>query len=78
MSRKNRRDLPEEAEVSENIQNIQPDLAKTMSFDMWWTLAERRLKLKPELKEAVKKHFKSRGFLTNNDFEAGIKDFGIN
>lgn len=77
MARKNRKDLPEDTQNAENIENSAPNLAKYMSYDAWWILAEKRLKLKPEMKEAVKKHFKARGFLDNKDFEAGIKDFGI-
>ena len=47
-----------------------------MSFDTWWLLAQQRLSLRIELKEAVKKHLEARGFMKTGDFEKGLIDFG--
>jgi hypothetical protein len=48
-----------------------------MSFDAWWLLTQQRLKLKPELKESVKKHLEARGFMKNENYNEGLIDFGI-
>ena len=48
-----------------------------IDFDSWWMLTQQRLRLRPELKESIKKHFGSRGFLVSKDFDAGLQDFGI-
>jgi hypothetical protein len=58
----------------------QPEIAPIeakLSFDAWWMMKAQSLKLKPELKNAVKKHFESRGFLQTGDFDKAIKDFGL-
>jgi hypothetical protein len=50
-----------------------------MSFDAWWLQTQSKYKLKPELKEAVRKHFASRGFLNDSrKFDKGLRDFGYN
>lgn len=48
-----------------------------MSFDAWWLLTQQKLKLKPELKESVKKHLEARGFMKNENYDEGLIDFGI-
>ncbi len=48
-----------------------------LDFDSWWMLTQQRLKLRPELKESVRKHLMSRGFMARLDFDAGLQDFGI-
>ena len=50
---------------------------RQVSFDEWWSTAEYYFKLKPALRESVKKHFEARGFMASGDFDNGIKDFGI-
>lgn len=54
-----------------------PPLRPQLDFDSWWLMTQHRLKLKPELKEAIKKHFMARGFMARKDFDAGLIDFGI-
>lgn len=58
------------------VEYIAP-LRLNLDFDSWWMLTQQRLKLRPELKESIKKHFAARGFLARNDFDAGLLDFGI-
>ena len=77
MARKNKREDGEDTQQLERIQNTEPNLMGMIGFDTWWMLAEKRLKLRSDTKEAVKRHFKARGYLVSGDFEAGIKDFGI-
>lgn len=56
----------------------QPDIIKpVINFDAWWIMKAQSLKLKPEMKDAVKKHFMARGFMDSGDFDNGIIDFGI-
>lgn len=48
------------------------------SFDLWWSKTQAKYKLDPEMKEAIKLHFKARGFMANDKtFEDGLKDFGF-
>lgn len=47
------------------------------TFEAWWVLTAQSLKLKPALKVAIQRHFESRGFMANNEFDKGLKDFGI-
>lgn len=50
-----------------------------VSFDAWWLQTQSKYKLRPELKEAVKRHFASRGFLDDSrKFDKGLRDFGYN
>lgn len=48
-----------------------------LSFDKWWLMTMQKRELSPTLKVAIKKHFESRGFLKNGDFEKGLEDFGL-
>lgn len=48
-----------------------------LDFDSWWMLTQQRLKLRPELKESLRKHLIARGFMARSDFDAGLQDFGI-
>jgi hypothetical protein len=48
-----------------------------MSFDAWWTLTSTRLKLKPMLKPALKKHLQVKGFLAREAYDEGLAHFGI-
>jgi hypothetical protein len=48
-----------------------------ISFQSWWLSTQSRLKLCPELREALYKHMKSRGFLDSGMFDDGLRDFGI-
>jgi len=47
-----------------------------ISFDAWWIQTKNKYKLKPELREAILKHFESRGFMDYKQFNAGLRDFG--
>lgn len=50
-----------------------------VSFDAWWLQTQSKYKFKPELKEAIKRHFTARGFINDSRmFEQGLKDFGYN
>jgi hypothetical protein len=55
---------------------IEP-LRLQLDFDSWWILTQQRLRLRPELKESVRKHLIARGFMVKLDFDAGLQDFGI-
>lgn len=56
---------------------IKKTVKMPLSFDAWWLLTQQKLKLKPELKESVKKHLESRGFMQNENYDEGLEDFGI-
>lgn len=56
-----------------------PDpIVPKMEYEAWWLITQRRLNLSPSLKEALKRHFKARGFLESGRYDDGLKDFGIN
>lgn len=48
-----------------------------MTFDAWWLLKQSQYGLRPELKESVRKHLEARGFMADEDFDEGLRDFGI-
>ena len=48
-----------------------------ISFSAWWLQIQQAKQLKFELREALRKHFESRGFLASGEFEEGLKDFGL-
>jgi hypothetical protein len=48
-----------------------------ISFDAWWIQTQSKHKLKPELREAVLKHFEARGFMDYKKFDLGLRDFGF-
>lgn len=58
-------------------QLVKKPVKMPLSFDAWWLLTQQKLKLKPELKESVKKHLQARGFMQNENYDEGLKDFGI-
>jgi hypothetical protein len=69
----------EQAPVAQNQVQEQQDLHIPISFDAWWLQTQSKYKFKPELKEAIKKHFMARGFINDSSkFEQGLKDFGYN
>lgn len=86
MGRKDRNSQPKPLRIVESEEKAYQAPAATeeisfvkarISFDDWWVTAEYRYKLKPELREAIKRHFEARGFMNSGDFDSGIKDFGI-
>ena len=48
-----------------------------ISFDSWWLLVSSLKNIKPELKDIVQKHFRARGYWEKQDWDNGLKDFGI-
>ncbi|MGH7241309.1 MAG: hypothetical protein ACREGB_03370 [Candidatus Saccharimonadales bacterium] len=57
---------------------VLPTAAKPkLSFDAWWAQAQQNYKLKPELQNTLKRHFESRGFMASQEFDKGLKDFGL-
>jgi hypothetical protein len=52
---------------------IKPDIG----FDQWWEQKRQEKGLKQGLKVAVYKHFQSKGFLDNKEYDLGLRDFGI-
>jgi hypothetical protein len=66
-----------QAQEQQEVQEVKaPKIS--MSFDAWWLLAQNMHGLKPMLKDAVKKHMEAKGFLANEEYAKGLKDFGIN
>lgn len=54
-----------------------PDaITPIMGFDQWWLLTQSRLGLAASVKEALKNHMKSRGFLSTGRYDDGLRDFG--
>lgn len=47
------------------------------SFDAWWLLAQNKNKLNPQMKEAVKQHLTSAGFMKSGKYDDGLKHFGV-
>lgn len=64
------------AEPAPQMPEIAP-IEPKIGFDAWWTMKAQSLNLRPELKDAIRKHFQSRGFMENGEFDKGIEDFGI-
>ena len=81
MSKRRREQLKEitiVGQVSATVVTNQAAPVKAkISFDQWWLQVQNIKKLRPELKTAVYKHFESRGYLVNENFDAGLKDFGV-
>lgn len=48
-----------------------------ISFDDFWKIAKNKYNLNRDLKEIIKKHFEARGFMKSQEWELGLKDFGI-
>lgn len=48
-----------------------------LSFDAWWLQIQSEHKLRPELKNSVKRHFEAKGFLDSKKFNDGLRDFGF-
>lgn len=50
-----------------------------VSFDQWWLQTQQKYNFKPALKDALKKHFETKGFINDSrNFEKGLRDFGFN
>jgi hypothetical protein len=60
-------------EISQAPQSIDVPI----SFDAWWLQTQGKYKFKPELKEAVRRHFEARGFTDYKNYNAGLRDFGF-
>jgi hypothetical protein len=56
---------------------IIPPARPVISFQAWWLQAQQAKQLKFELREALKKHFEARGFMTSGEFDKGLADFGL-
>jgi len=48
-----------------------------LSFDAWFTKVATERKFNSGLKEALKFHFEAKGFMKDNRFDEGLKDFGF-
>ena len=57
--------------------SLPPRNEPAVSFDAWWAVTQRKYGLKSVMKTAIKRHFKSRGFLESKKFNEGLKDFGL-
>jgi hypothetical protein len=64
----------EEQPVSQDVKPIMPNI----SFDSWWLQVQNKHSFKSALKDAVKKHFEARGFMSSREFDKGLRDFGFN
>lgn len=70
--------LAVEAETSKSAAPSQAEpLRRKVSFDEWWMLVSHSRKLAPRMKDAIKIHFKAKGFLDNGKFDEGLRDFGL-
>ena len=52
---------------------------KTVTFDQWWMMANKKVKLQPWLKEVIKADFKARGLgkeETEESFNSALALFG--
>ena len=58
-------------------EKLPPPANPKLTFDGWYAINQRKHNFKPIMREILLKHFKSRGFLENGDFDAGLKDYGI-
>jgi len=78
MSRKSKVELsvilPEQRETPVIQSSAAPQIQ--LDFDAWWMLKSQIMNLKPQVKTAIKKHFEARGFMANQNFDEGLKDFG--
>lgn len=74
----NRKELTIVGQQSAVINEELPEPAiPRMEYDAWWLLTQRRLNLSSSLKEALRRHFRARGFLDSGKYDDGLKDFGI-
>lgn len=48
-----------------------------LSFDAWFSKTASERSFSPSLKEALKLHFESNGFMQNKKFDEGLKHFGF-
>jgi hypothetical protein len=85
MSKKRRADKQKEVEIVTTEPKLeiapspllpQPKQPK-INFDQWWLQKQNELKLRPQLKEAFRKHLEARGFMSTGDYDKGLEDFGI-
>lgn len=51
--------------------------APKIPFEVWWSRYKTIHNYDDTLKEAIYRHFKSRGILETCNWETGIKDFGL-
>ena len=70
------KEIKQELVVQKTQEVVAPFKAK-LNFDSWWLMTMKKRKLSPAMKTTVKKHFESRGFYKNGDFENGLEDFGL-
>jgi hypothetical protein len=57
----------------------QPEVVEPvrLPFDTWWILVSTANNLSQNLKEPLKCHFRARGFWNDQDWDAGLRDFGL-
>ena len=48
-----------------------------LTFDAWWAMKQGTLRMAPEMKDVLRKHFVARGFMASGEFDKGLEDFGI-
>lgn len=82
MAKARRGDKKEEVRIIRQVEeNSQAEAPKpkqaNISFDQWWLETQTKFKLKPALKEAVRKHLQARGFMENGEYDKGLSDFGL-
>ena len=64
-------EVPKKIKVSVKHEKVPP------TFDMWWSMKRNKLNLDDKIKEIIRIHFESRGFMKNKKFDEGLEDFGI-
>jgi hypothetical protein len=81
MSDKNVKRKIKEMEDAKREQNSQPAPAdEVQSFDHWWIVLNKRMSLRPHMKEIVWADFNARGLKkeeTVAKYEEGLKLFGL-
>jgi len=80
MVEKNLKRKIKEMETAKKEEQLRPESDKNVSFDEWWIVLNKRMSLRPHLKEIIWADFNARGLkkeeLTTK-YDDGLKLFGL-
>lgn len=81
MSDKNlKRKIKEMESSKKKVEQVEPSLERNVSFDEWWVVLNKRMSLRPHLKEIIWADFNARGLKKEelvSKFDEGLKLFGL-
>ena len=65
--------IPKEPEATPVSTTKAQPIKPIVTFEQWWAAKG----IPSKYKIAVKKHFEARGFMASQEFDKGLKDFGL-